>query len=53
MSTSTTGELSCAVDAKVLKDFVNSVIERIVLLDGRVASIEFKNGLVHEFLYRE
>ena len=46
-------ELSCAVDAKVLKDFVNSVIERIVLLDGRVASIEFKNGLVHEFLYRE
>lgn len=46
-------ELACAVDAKVLKDFVNSVIERIVLLDGRVASIEFKNGLVHEFLYRE
>ncbi len=42
-----------ADDAKVLKDFVNSVIERIVLLDGRVASIEFKNGLVHEFLYRE
>lgn len=46
-------ELACAVDAKVLKDFANSVIERIVLLDGRVASIEFKNGLVHEFLYRE
>ena len=44
--------LAVAVDDKVLKDFVNSVISRIVILNGRVSSIEFKNGLVHEFLYR-
>lgn len=44
--------LAVAVDDKVLKDFVDSVISRIVVLNGRVSSIEFKNGLVHEFLYR-
>lgn len=44
--------LAAAVDDKVLKDFVYSVISRIVILNGHVSSIEFKNGLVHEFLYR-
>lgn len=34
-----------------LKNFVNAVIGQIIVLDGRVTQITFRNGEVHTFLY--
>lgn len=39
------------IDTKIIKDFVNSVIKKIVILDGKILSIRFKNGIEHKFLY--
>ena len=40
------------IDAKIIKEFVNSVITKIVIKNGKVVSIRFKNGLEHKFLYK-
>lgn len=39
------------LDNEILKDFVDQVIDQIVVTDGRVQSITFVNGLTHEFFY--
>lgn len=39
-------------DPKILKEFINSVIKKIVILDGKVVSIRFKNGVDHKFFYK-
>lgn len=41
------------VDDAVLKDFVGSVIDHIIILDGQVDTIMFKNGLTHRFIRKE
>lgn len=41
------------IDSKIIKDFINSVIKKIVILDGKVISILFKNGIEHKFLYND
>lgn len=41
------------IDPKIVKDFINSVIKKIVIQDGKILSILFKNGIEHKFLYRE
>lgn len=38
-------------DKKVLKEFFISIVQKIVLRDGKVMSIRFKNGIEHKFLY--
>lgn len=40
------------IDPQIIKEFVNSVIQKIVIKNGRVTSIRFKNGLEHKFLYK-
>lgn len=40
------------VDTRVVKEFLASVVQKIVIRDGKVASIRFKNGLEHKFLYK-
>lgn len=40
------------IDAQIVKEFVNSVIQKIVIKNGKVVSIRFKNGLEHKFLYK-
>jgi len=45
-------EMALTLDNEIIKDFVNQVIEEIVVLDGRVQSIQFLNGLKHEFIYQ-
>lgn len=40
------------MDHKILKEFVNSVIKKIVILDGKIMSIRFKNGVEHKFFYK-
>ena len=41
------------VSDEMLKDFVQSVIERIIILDGHVDSIIFKNGITHQFIWNK
>ncbi len=41
------------IDPQVIKEFVRSIIQKIVIKDGRVLSIRFKNGLEHKFLYKD
>lgn len=41
------------VDNGVLKSFVTSIIDSIVILDGRVRTIVFRNGLSHTFVFQE
>lgn len=45
--------LVLSTDPKLLKDFVNFVIKKIVILNGKITEIQFKNGITHKFLYSE
>ena len=45
-------ELSDAVGREALSDFVHTAIDNIVILDKRVQSITFKNGITHTFAYK-
>ena len=40
------------IDTKIIKEFVNSIVKKIVIKDGRVMAIRFKNGIEHKFLYK-
>ena len=40
-------------DPKILKDFINSVSSNFCIKNGRIESITFKNGIIHEFVYKE
>lgn len=40
------------LERKTMKEFVNSILEKIDILDKHVLRISFKNGLVTEFVYR-
>lgn len=41
------------VDKQTLRDFIISIISEINIVDKKIYSITFKNGLVHNFLYKE
>lgn len=45
-------EMIKTIDTKVVKNFVVSIIQKIVIGDGKILSIRFKNGIEHKFLYR-
>lgn len=45
--------LAMSVDADVLRTFIQGIIDNISVMDGRIQSIVFKNGLSHSFKYRE
>ena len=42
-----------AVDSKIIKNFVNSTVQNFCILDGKIASITFKSGSSHKFLYED
>ena len=44
--------LSDIVGREALSDFVHTIIDNIIVLDKRVQSITFKNGITHTFAYR-
>lgn len=46
-------EFAPIVGDDALQDFVRSVIDHIVILNGQVDSITFKNGMVHKFIRKE
>ena len=41
------------VSPEVLQEYLTTIIDSIIALDGRVASITFKNGLTHKFEYQK
>ena len=41
-----------AADPKIVRDFVTSVIQNFCILDGKITTITFKNGVEHKFVYR-
>ncbi len=41
-----------SIDPAVIKSFINTVISKIVIKDGTVSSIHFRNGMVHKFIYK-
>lgn len=45
--------LATSVDLEVLKSFVQTVIDSIIMDAGRVKQIIFRNGLSHIFIFRE
>lgn len=45
-------DFAATVDKTVLKDFVNLVVDRIIIKDSKVVEIVFKNGLRNRFEYR-
>ena len=40
-------------DPKIVRDFVTSVIQNFCILDGKIRSITFKNGIEHRFIYKQ
>lgn len=40
-------------DPKILKDFINSVSSNFCIKNGRIESITFRNGIIHEFVYKD
>lgn len=45
--------LAMSVDAAVLKNFFNGILDSVYMYDGKVKQIIFKNGLSHTFHFRE
>ncbi|MFF5993668.1 recombinase family protein [Lysinibacillus sp. KU-BSD001] len=44
--------LSDIIGREALSDFMHTIIDKIVVLDKRVQSITFKNGITHTFAYK-
>lgn len=42
-----------AADPKIVRDFVTSVIQNFCILDGKIQTITFKNGIEHKFIYKQ
>lgn len=40
------------VDKELIKDFIQTVIDKITVVDKKVYSITFQNGITHNFLYK-
>lgn len=41
------------IDPQIVKNFMQSVVQKIVVKDGKIMSIMFSNGIEHKFLYAE
>jgi len=41
------------IDPSVPRNFLNNIVNQIEVSDGRVSSISFKNGMTHQFIYKE
>jgi len=41
------------IDAEIPRAFIKNIIQDIVVADGRVQSITFRNGMIHAFTYKQ
>jgi hypothetical protein len=39
------------IDPRIVKDFLNSIVQNFCIKNGRIESVRFKNGMEHRFLY--
>lgn len=46
-------KLVTSVDTGVLKKFVLSIIDSITIINANISIIVFKNGLCHEFIFKQ
>ena len=47
-------KLDMTINRDTIKKFINDIIEKITIKkDGRIASITFKNGITHKFIYTQ
>lgn len=44
--------LSDAVDREILSDFIDNIIDKIIVIDKRIMSLTFKNGISLKFEYK-
>lgn len=42
-----------SADPKIVRKFITSVIQNFCILDGKIQSITFKNGIEHRFIYKQ
>ncbi len=40
------------IDPQIPKDFINSVVQNFCIRDGKIASVQFKNGIKAQFFYK-
>lgn len=45
-------QMAVDLDAKIMKDFINQIIDKIFIQDGRIVRIRFASGLEHDFIYQ-
>lgn len=41
-----------AVEPEIIRDFILATVQNFCILDGKIASITFKSGITHRFLYK-
>lgn len=46
-------KLASTVDPEILKTYINTILDSVYVIDGRISSIVFRNGLSHQFIYKE
>lgn len=44
--------LAANVSPEILKTYMDAILDSVYMVDGRVSSIVFKNGLTHKFIYQ-
>lgn len=44
--------LATSVDTNVIRSFIRSIIDTIVMDNGRIKTINFRNGLSHSFIFK-
>lgn len=41
------------VSPEILRTYIETILDTILILDGKVVSITFRNGLTHKFIYKD
>ncbi|MBD5504637.1 MAG: recombinase family protein [Lachnospiraceae bacterium] len=45
-------EFAKSVSPEILKTYLDTILDSVIIADGRVKSIVFRNGLTHKFIYK-
>lgn len=44
---------AASISPEILKSYMNTILDTIYFIDGKIFSIIFKNGLIHKFIYKK
>lgn len=45
-------KLAQSVSPEILKTYMETILDSVMVVDGRISSIVFRNGLTHKFIYK-